>query len=399
VSSTTKGFLAPRMTEAERDAIADPAIGLTVFQTDATAGYYYFDGIFWTPFSTGGGSGHWSLSGSNIYNTNAGNVGIGVSAPQAKLHLVKDAEAMRIQGAEPYITFYNTNGTYRGFLWQGPGTNMSFGTGPGSTGRVEFYNDLNLNFGINKFGNAEIMGSAPSLTLYNGSGSLYGEMYKSGDDFEVAAHRPGLIGTPGNLVLQTSIFTQFSTQIAGNVGIGTRTPVCKVHIAAADEILRLEGSGYAYMSFYDGSAYKGFLLSDGNNMAFGTSVENNTGNIWFYAGGAIRMMMLSNGNIGIGTQNPTHKLAVNGTIRTKEVIVETGWSDYVFEQDYQLRPLNEVAGFIAQHGRLPGIPSAEEVQSEGLKVGDAQRLMMEKIEELTLYVIALQEEIEALKQR
>jgi hypothetical protein len=104
------------------------------------------------------------------------------------------------------------------------------------------------------------------------------------------------------------------------------------------------------------------------------------------------------GNVGIGIFNPTQKLAVNGTIRSKEVIVEnTGWPDYVFDNAYKLKPLDEVEKFIALNKHLPNIPSAKEVEEKGLSLGDMQKKMMEKIEELTLYIIELKKELEMLK--
>ncbi len=109
---------------------------------------------------------------------------------------------------------------------------------------------------------------------------------------------------------------------------------------------------------------------------------------------------VANGNVGIGTIDPgTHKLAVNGTVRAKEVIVETGWSDFVFEDSYRLRTLTEVESHIEEHGHLPDVPSAAVVESEGLSVGEAQKIMMQKIEELTLYMIDLKKENEELKTR
>jgi hypothetical protein len=109
------------------------------------------------------------------------------------------------------------------------------------------------------------------------------------------------------------------------------------------------------------------------------------------------MVLTNTGRLGIGTNNPAYTLSVNGTIQSKEVRVETGWSDYVFEKDYQLRSLDNVAKYIAQNKHLPGIPSAEEIRKNGLAVGEVQTKMMEKIEELTLYLIDLSERFKALE--
>ncbi|HSR08281.1 MAG TPA: hypothetical protein VLM42_14100, partial [Bryobacteraceae bacterium] len=102
-------------------------------------------------------------------------------------------------------------------------------------------------------------------------------------------------------------------------------------------------------------------------------------------------------NIGIGTTAPTERLAVNGRIRAKEVIVETNWSDFVFEPGYRLTPLSEVERRIRTEKHLPGIPSANEVASGGVSLGDMQAKLLQKIEELTLHAIEQEKEIAALR--
>lgn len=101
--------------------------------------------------------------------------------------------------------------------------------------------------------------------------------------------------------------------------------------------------------------------------------------------------------VGINTSSPDYTLDVNGTIRAKEVLIETGWSDFVFEEGYKLKSLNEVEKFIQKNKHLPDIPSASEVEEKGVSLGDIQPKLLQKVEELTLYVIELKKENEALK--
>ncbi len=104
------------------------------------------------------------------------------------------------------------------------------------------------------------------------------------------------------------------------------------------------------------------------------------------------------GNVGIGTITPVDKLSVNGRIRAKEVKVEiANWPDYVFHEDYALQPLPDLEAYIKQHGRLPGMPSAEEAEAEGIDLGEMNRRLLEKVEELSLYVIELRKEIDVLR--
>jgi len=103
------------------------------------------------------------------------------------------------------------------------------------------------------------------------------------------------------------------------------------------------------------------------------------------------------GRVGIGTSDPTHTLSVNGTIRSKEVIVNTGWSDFVFEEDYNLRSLKDLENFIINNKHLPDIPSAKDVEENGVSLGNMDSKLLQKIEELTLYIIDQQKMINDLK--
>ena len=106
------------------------------------------------------------------------------------------------------------------------------------------------------------------------------------------------------------------------------------------------------------------------------------------------------GNVGIGTNDTKgYKLGVNGNAIFNKVVVKQwpNWSDYVFEANYPLRPLKEVEQYIRQNGHLPEIPSAAQVEKNGLDVGDNQAALLKKIEELTLYIIDQNKRLEAFE--
>jgi len=102
------------------------------------------------------------------------------------------------------------------------------------------------------------------------------------------------------------------------------------------------------------------------------------------------------GNLGIKTVSSSEfPLAVNGKIRAKEVKVESDWADFVFEDDYKLRSLSELETFIQKNKHLPEIPTEDEVQKEGISVGEMNAKLLQKIEELTLYLLEQNQKMEA----
>jgi hypothetical protein len=138
-----------------------------------------------------------------------------------------------------------------------------------------------------------------------------------------------------------------------------------------------------------------------NGKAFSFQTHNDIGGGGFemlaiYYGENGKIILTPNGgNVGIGTSTPNAKLAVNGNIRAKEIKVETAnWPDYVFAKDYQLPSLKETEQHIKDKGHLPGIPSAEEVKTNGVNLGEMNAKLLKKIEELTLILIQLNEKVE-----
>ena len=125
----------------------------------------------------------------------------------------------------------------------------------------------------------------------------------------------------------------------------------------------------------------------------------------------VRGIHEKNGKIGIGTKTPDELLTVKGKIHTQEVLVDLNGAvapDYVFEAyldgtstlkpEYTLPTLNDIAQYIEENHHLPGVPSAEQMNAEGISLKKMNLLLLEKIEELTIYTIEQQKEIETLKE-
>ena len=112
-------------------------------------------------------------------------------------------------------------------------------------------------------------------------------------------------------------------------------------------------------------------------------------------------LVIQDGAVGINTSYiPSgYALAINGRVLSTEVkvLLRSAWGDFVFDDTYELEPLEEVEEYIEENNHLPGIPSAKEVQEEGVELGEMVRLQMIKIEELTLHIIELNKKVEELE--
>lgn len=142
--------------------------------------------------------------------------------------------------------------------------------------------------------------------------------------------------------------------------------------------------------------------SDENNGFISFYRGGNTfgGFLGFSTNGIERIRISQNGNVGIGTSNPDEKLTVNGSIHTQEVRVDVdGFSvpDFVFKEGFDLMALQKLKEYIEQNHHLPNIPSASELENKGMNLKQMNLLLLQKIEELTLYVLSLQEQVDHLK--
>jgi len=125
---------------------------------------------------------------------------------------------------------------------------------------------------------------------------------------------------------------------------------------------------------------------DGSLTLFDNSQENKS------------VYVTKQGNVGIGLKNPQDKLEVNGQIHARSVKIDIkDWADFVFEKDYDLPRLREIENYINKKGHLPNVPSTQEVTENGIELGEMQKILLQKVEELTIYLIQQDKEIESLK--
>jgi hypothetical protein len=252
---------------------------------------------------------------------------------------------------------------------------------------------------LDVFGFSRISAITPKLELF----------YTTSGDVLANIRAENETGTGGKFVIQTkrnghTLLDRMTIDMIGNVGIGTTNPTQKLDVNGNIQIAPIKNIIFKYNGTDDYAGRFGWsTIQLGNNGQNKIVAGKTSSNGWldFYVNnkstiqdhvsptdGILAMRISANGNVGIGTETPDSKLSVNGKIHAKEVKVDlTGWPDYVFALDYKLPTLKEVEKHIKTKGHLKNIPSAKEVAKNGVLLGEMNKKLLQKIEELTLYAI------------
>jgi hypothetical protein len=216
----------------------------------------------------------------------------------------------------------------------------------------------------------------------------------NGDDFRIGTNSSN---DAGKFIVRVNGGDVVNVTPAFNVGVGTATPTAKLHVVgkifanAGGEAIRLEGTDPA-INFFQSGTQRAYIWQTGNNLQIGNSIG--TGKI---------IVNTSKMEIGTSVGLPDgYRLGIGGKVLCEELKVKlqnSGWPDYVFTNNYKLMPLADLQNFITKNNHLPNIPKASVIEKEGLEVGEMQRKLMEKVEELTLYILDLQKQIDELKKK
>lgn len=196
-----------------------------------------------------------------------------------------------------------------------------------------------------------------------------------------------------SLGLATFSFAQGTwtgTTTTNAVGIGTSSPVSKLEITASN------GIGI--------SAPSALKITNINGGGAANIMEVFTGNLTIPATPTTSVFAINRyGQVRVGSTAPTgsyssYKLSVDGDIVVKRCVVQvSNWADYVFEPDYSMPSLTELETYVTTNKHLPGVPSAAEVADKGIETGEMNKILLQKVEELTLYMIDLKKENEQIK--
>lgn len=322
-----------------------------------------------------------SISGICQITDTGDEVGIGITTPQEKLELkgnllIRDPSNNTGISLSPSITGYGADPE---FIIQ----SAEIGTGanaPFHISRNAFFQTSDDNYYRidDSYGATSI--------LFNNNGDI---------DFRQVNAGSGNISWESRMIIDGS---------NGRIGIGTLAPNEKldingnIRLTGLDREIRWQGNNMDIGSYEDVIP----VLALRGATSYSTRIDmykagDTEVGIKLNSGGD---SYFNGGYVGIGTINPQSLLAVNGIITAKEVnVTMDAWPDYVFSPEYTLPSISELKGYIEKNSHLPGIPSAKEVSKTGINLGEMDAKLLQKIEELTLYIIDQNKRIEELEKQ
>jgi hypothetical protein len=350
----------------------------------------------------GGGSGFWDSVGDHIRSNNNGNVGVGTT-PSYKLHVRQSVPVGLGQPAATFGLHWSQNSIPLIEDWLSFRVGGSFLIPVGQEGtHIIRKSGEKLHFSVEETRNSGDL--TPQLTIHDNGNVGLGTTTPQSALHVLGAENNGtnaavrIVSGSQELLMDgneidtlTSVGLYLNNNVphrivlangGGNVGIGMTAPTARLHVQASgtqEAVRAIAGDPNGFAGAFIGAGFLGSgraLFVSGESHLFGPV------------------------GVGTGTVPAGVSMAVDGKVLCEEVEVQLSgdWPDYVFADDYQLMPLSEVGEFVRRERHLPDIPPADEIKREGLTVGRMQADVVRKLEELTLHMIELNEQVQALKQ-
>lgn len=387
LSASDKGLLIPRLSSLQKESILNPAKGLLIFQTDSSRSGFYFFNDGWKPLGTTAANSiaddpyTWSLTGNS--NTNPAFNFIGTT----------DNQPLLLKTNNQRVAFFDNTGFNNLFIGKLAGISSAPTGTPGTANSGSY----NIGFGASSltslttgFGNVAIgFGSLANLStgsdnLSVGNSALYNNLSGSNN---VALGGGSMYGNKGSsntalgaYSLANNIFGSGNIAIGDGAGGGS------------------SGSNNVFLGFNAG-------YSEASSDKLYIAGSSTTTPLIY---GDFSAKFVSIGDVPVDKRNSVASSGQYSLIVEKGILSEklkvalkasTDWADYVFEPEYKanMLSLEEVEAYTIKNKHLPNVPSAEELVEKGLDFNETSRIFMEKIEELTLYLIELNKEIKKLK--
>jgi hypothetical protein len=381
LESADKGLLIPRLTIEKRNNILSPADGLMIYQTNEKSGFYFYNGSGWKPLAEGEAksvaldAANWSKTGDA--GTDAANNFLGTTDNQPLVFRTNNVKSGYLSSNENTFFGYVSGGS----TTSSTGTfNTGFGfntLGSNSTG------SFNVALGSNALSSNTFGGRNVGLGAYALADNIVGTFNMA---IGVNALKKNVSGS-GNMAIGSQAL--YNNNGEGNVGIGTDAGFSNT-----------SGSGNIFIGL---SA--GYSETTSNKLYI---ANTNTTTPLIYGDFSAKFVTIgdvpaSNLKRIDAVTTGGYNLLVKGGILTEKVKVALAstneWADYVFEPSYKVKmmALEEVEKYTISNKHLPNVPSAQDMVDKGMEIGQTSKMFMEKIEELTLYLIELNKEVKALK--
>ncbi len=438
ISSTNKGLLTPRMSLQQRTSIQNPAEGLIVYQTDMLSGFYFYDGKEWKAMtaqnSVAGTDGDWTLTGNAASATDF----IGTTNNIDLVFKRNNVQAARLSASNAFFGNQSGLNTTTGTGNAALGVNTLYSNTTGTTNVAIGANSLFLNTAGNNnvaIGNQALnSNSTGNGNIAVGANSMYSNSTGTNNmGMGVTALFSNTTGGNNTGLGYQSLFS--NTTGAGNTSVGSNSMLMNTvgnnNMALGAVALNKNTTGSNNVGI--GSNAGENNTTGNNNLMLGSQagISNSTGSdnifIGYQAGysetgssklyiantntatplvyGDFATKYLAVGEVAAADRAAAtsggYRLLVKGGMITEKIKVATAgtadWADYVFDKDYKVMPLETVEAFIKANKHLPNVPTTSEMISNGNDLMKTDAKLLEKIEELTLYIIELNKEVQKLK--